>query len=121
MENEDAPVDSPPQKATKRSFDISFKLKVVAFAEANSKALAARMFKVDRKCVQVWVKQKGNFECMDAKRLKRKRLEGAGRKAANPEFEDELYQWICSLREQCLRVTRKMVVNKALHLYQEIE
>ena len=58
----------------------------MAFAEANSKALAARMFKVDKKCVQVWVKQKGNFKHMDAKRLKRKRLEGARRKVANPEL-----------------------------------
>jgi len=89
-ETEEAPI--PPQKATKRSFDISFKRKVVAFAEANSKALVARTFKVDRKCVQVWVKQKESFERLDAKKLKRKRLEGAGRKAANPELEDELYR-----------------------------
>ena len=38
----------------KRCFDIAFKLKVVHFAESNSKAGAARAFNIDRKCVQTW-------------------------------------------------------------------
>jgi len=49
----EAPKASPPLKATNQSFNILFKHKVVAFAEANSKVLAAKMFKIDRKCVQV--------------------------------------------------------------------
>ena len=42
----------------KRCFDVAFKLKVVHFAESNSKAGAARAFNIDRKCVQTWTKQK---------------------------------------------------------------
>jgi len=53
-ENEEV---SRPQKATKQSFEIIFKWKVVAFTEANSKAMAVRVFKVDRNCVQIFHRQ----------------------------------------------------------------
>jgi len=46
-ENEEV---SPLQKAL---FEITLKWKVVAFVETNSKAMAVRVFKVDRKCVQI--------------------------------------------------------------------
>ena len=106
-------------RAPKRSFDIAFKHKVVSYAELNSKAGAARVFNVDRKCVQRWTKQKNALESIDLRNSKQKRLEGAGRKAANSGMEEKLYRWICDLREQRLHVTRKMAVNKALHLYLE--
>ena len=38
-----------------RNFTAAFKLKVVAFAEANSKKAAAKYFKVDRRRVQDWI------------------------------------------------------------------
>ena len=108
----------------KRCFDVAFKLKVVHFAESNSKAGAARAFNIDRKCVQMWTKQKDELIEMvgkvRSKNKKRKRLSGGGRKPANPSIEEELYRWICDLREKRLRVTRRMVTAEALRLYDEI-
>ena len=51
---------------------------------------------------------------------KRKRLSGCGRKPAIPSIEEELYRWICDLKEKRLRVTRRMVTAEALRLYDEI-
>jgi len=63
----------------------------VAFAEVNSKAMAARVFKVDKKCVQTWVKQKENFERMDAKKLKRK-----GQKVQEERQQTQITRMSCT-------------------------
>lgn len=109
----------------KRSFDVAFKLKVIAQAEENGKSATAKSFGIERKSIQVWCKQKEQLlslaDPVTGKGKKRKRLDGGGRKAAHPRIEDRLYQWICELREKRLRVTRKMVTTEALRLYAEMD
>jgi len=48
----------------KRSFDVAFKDKVIQFAESNSKAAAARVFNINQKYVQTWIKQKEQIVTM---------------------------------------------------------
>ena len=76
------------------------------------------------KVVHTWIKQKDEITAMVGevmnKNKKRKRLSGGGRKPANPSMEEELYRWICDLREKRLRVTRRMVTVEALRLHDEI-
>ena len=54
-----------------KSYTANFKLKVVAFAHAHSKKAAAKEFRVDRKRVQEWCKQREELEktSKTAKRL----------------------------------------------------
>ena len=42
----------------RRSYDVAFKLKAIAAAEAESKQAAARQFKVDARRVREWCSQK---------------------------------------------------------------
>ena len=47
------------------------------------------------------------------------RLDGAGEKPLAPEMEDVLLEWIHSRRLKGLRVSRKLIMRKALHLSKE--
>lgn len=93
---------------------IFFKLKAVAFAAENSKEAAARSFNVCTKRIREWCSKQDELLklSMDA-RVKRKRLDGAGRKPLDEEMEEELFQWIVKQRDRNLRVSRKMIVRKA--------
>ena len=50
---------------------------------------------------------------------KRKRLEGAGRKPLDQQMEEVLVEWIYDRREKGLRVSRKLIMKKALLIYKE--
>jgi len=99
----------------KASYDISFKLKAVKYAEEHNKEGAAQHFKVDAKWIRKWcnlqkamfreVKKKGNSS--------RKRLKGGGRKADDAEMEEE---WIVGMRQQNLRVSLRMIQLKGREL-----
>jgi hypothetical protein len=99
----------------RRCYEASFKLKVVEFAEKNTNRGAAKTFNVDEKRVREWRKQKSEIEKVPSKK---KRLEGAGRKPLLTDVEDQLQEWIESLREKNLRVTRSSIMCKALELFQ---
>ena len=74
--------------------------------------------------MQTWIKQKDEIVIMvgevRCKTKKRKRLSGGGRKPANPSMEEQLYKWMCDLREKRLRVTRRMMTAEAMRIYNEI-
>ena len=80
-------MEAPAVTKKKRSFDATFKLKVIEYAEKNSNRAAARKYDVDDKRVREWRKQKNSLMELPGKK---RRLEGAGRKAAYPEMEEEL-------------------------------
>ena len=82
MESE---VSQPAKK--KRSFDASFKLKVVEFAFKNTNRGAARKFDVDKKQVREWKKQRNSLTELSSKK---KRLDGGGRKADNLKWKKNL-------------------------------
>ena len=63
--------------ARKRSYDMAFKLKVVACAEGESNRGAARRFGVDEKRVREWQKLKTELA---ERGPKKKRLQGGGKK-----------------------------------------
>ena len=50
---------------------------------------------------------------------KRKRLGGAGRKPLDRQMEEVLVEWIYDRREKRLRVSRKLIIKKALFIYNE--
>ena len=99
----------------KRCFDAAFKLRVVECAEGSSNRAAATKFHVDPKRVREWRKQKTELVHLPSKK---KRLDGGGRKAALPDMEEELTEWIETLRSKNMRVTRPSIQAKAVELAQ---
>ena len=63
----------------KKSFDATFKLKVVDYAMQNTNRSASRKFGVDEKRVREWRKQKEDLKGLPPKK---KRMTGGGRRAA---------------------------------------
>ena len=58
------------QKRKRRSYDVAFKMEVVAYAQAHNKMKAARRFDIHRRCVQTWCKTKDKLEAANAKRMR---------------------------------------------------
>jgi len=79
---------------SKRSYTVAFKLDAISYAEATSNRKAALFYKVDRKRVQEWRKDKEKFEAVrndkDSNINQVRVLAGRGRKAKYPELEKEL-------------------------------
>ena len=95
----------------KRSFDSSFKLKVIDYALNHSNRAAARHFGVDEKRVREWKKLRDDLQMLPQKK---RRMEGGGRKATLPDIKDELLVWIDEMRAENQQVTRSSIQQKAL-------
>uniref|UniRef100_A0A1X7UMU3 HTH CENPB-type domain-containing protein n=1 Tax=Amphimedon queenslandica TaxID=400682 RepID=A0A1X7UMU3_AMPQE len=101
-------------KETHRSFDVSFKLRVVEMAEKSNKSKAARIYNVDVRRVREWCQQKSELlEKNKCGQSTSKRLGGGGRKALYPDMEEVLLDWIVDVRSKHLRVSRQMIVDRA--------
>lgn len=98
----------------KASYTIEQKLKAVETAEQTTKRNAARKHGVDVKRIREWCKQKNQL-LASCKRSKR--LHGGGRAPENEVMERELVIWIRSLRERSLRVSRRMIKDRAKELF----
>jgi hypothetical protein len=98
-----------------RSYTIAFKLEVVAYAEDTSNRHAATFYKIDRKRVQEWKKQKTKLQTIINKNEARV-LEGRGHKAMYPALEEELLDYIKKKREEKSAVTTFMIRKKAEEL-----
>src|SRR5271155_3834512 len=105
---------------TKRSYTIIFKLDVISYTEKTSNRRASIYYKVDRKRVQEWRKQKESFETIkndkDLITNQIRVLNGRGRKAALPMLEKELLEYIKRRREEKGTVTTSMIIKKAKDL-----
>lgn len=101
------------KKITKRKYDASFKIEVIKFAETNSNRYTGTHFGVDEKLVRVWKKQKEELESLPPHK---KRLGGAGRKAAFPQMEEMLVFWIQSQKAANVSLTRADIQSKAIEL-----
>ena len=98
----------------RKSYDLTFKLRAVSYADNFTKAAAAREFGVDPKRIRAWCNQKDVLmELKTGGSSKRKRLQGAGRKALDGEMEEALFDWIIELRGRNLRVSRAMICVQA--------
>ena len=103
--------------AESRSYSTEFKLKVVKFAEdCYSNRKAAVKFGVDCSRIRKWWQTKSKLESAKAKR---KQLEGAKRKPLDEDIEESVLQWVHERRSNGLRVSRKMIANKAKLLHEE--
>ena len=100
--------------AARRSYDVAFKLKAVAAAETSSKRAVSHQFKVDGKRLREWCAQKEKLKALKKKgKTRRKRLKGAGRKPLDSDLEEDVFDWIINLRGRNVRVSRKMIRDKA--------
>lgn len=108
-----------PTPAKRKNYDLKFKLEVVEYGENNSKRKAAKTFKVTQSRVQEWTKQKTQIEAQlkvsrSNSKTPVKRLEGAGRKLKDAEFDEKMINWIRQQREKKLRVSRTAIQKQAL-------
>ena len=90
---------------------MSDKLRIIQFAEQNGNRAAEREFSVSESNVRLWRKSKENLEKMP--RLKRA---NRGKKAAWPELEIDLLEWITEKRNNGLAILPSLVRLKALEL-----
>jgi hypothetical protein len=72
------------QKRKRRSYDVGFKMEVIAYAQEHNKMKAAREFDIHRRCVQTWCKTKDKLEVANAKRM---RLVAEGQQAPAETLE----------------------------------
>ena len=107
-----------------RNYTVEFKLDVVNYAEENnSNQAAAIKFQVDRHSVRDWRKKKSDLQSLISMRgnKKRVRLEGGGRKPLSEEMESLLLEYILDRRLRGLHVSRKLIMKKAMVIYQDIQ
>jgi len=103
------------------SYTLKFKLEAIAYAELNSINSASKKFNVERKRIREWSKCKESLQSLKKKDQgsKRKRLDGGGRKPLDQQMEEVLVEWIYDRRDKGLRVSRKLIMKKALFVYNE--
>ena len=99
-------------KHTKKSYDITFKLKVINFAEENNNRDVGRKFNVDESQVRRWRQKKKNSFLSETD-AERRKLQGGGRKPVLGEIEEKLMQKILHEREQHHHVPCKLVPSKS--------
>ena len=84
----------------------------------NSKDAAARTFKVDQKRIREWCKQQNDLQALkDEKGQKKKRLGGGGRKLTSEHLEEMLLSWIENQLSLKNRVSRGMIMRKAVEFF----
>jgi transposase-like protein len=106
----------------RKTYDIHFKLQAIEFAKENSKEAASRRFQVNSKRIHEWCKQEGDLQLLkDHNSLKRKRIDGAGRKLTSENLERIVLNWIEDQRLLKHRVSRKMIMRKATELFNKDE
>lgn len=106
-----------PTRPKRKNYDLKFKLDAVQYAEAYNKSKAARQFKVSRTDIQRWTKQRAELQLQlqsPHSSTPAKRLQGAGRKLNDAEFDEKLINWIRQQRQKKLRVSRTTVQKQAL-------
>ena len=101
-----------------KSYEASFKVKVVSYSEQWGKRAASREFKVDRRRVQEWASQKAVLEGMCKERKSgSKRCTGGGRPVRYIDIDDHLIKWLKDRRSAGVRVTGKALKEEALRLH----
>ena len=100
------------RKRKRFSYDASFKLKVIQYAETHGYRAAGREFNVGESSVRDWIKSKDKLKNIP----KSKR---SCRYSVSPfiQLESDLFNWITNLRSCGLVVTRFAIRLEALKLY----
>ena len=95
------------------SFTTSFKLHAVELAESMSKSRATKEFNVDVRRVREWYKQKDQLLVKEYGQLRKKWLDGRGRKASYKDMEEIMFHWVMELRSRNYHVSQRMIVERA--------
>ena len=106
-----------------RPYSTKMKVEAVKYAEINGNRVPGRRkYAVYEKRIREWQKNKNKIaSLMSMKRGQlRKRQDGAGVKPLSENLEESIMDWIIFRRLKSLRVSRKLVMKKALLTYQEI-
>ena len=104
------------QKRKRNSYDVSFKLKVVDFAEGSSNCAAEREFGVTEKTVRDWRMKEEKLRNASSKTLKKMRP----MLAPYEDMESKLKEWILDLRGNGYVVTRPSIRVRALQIAKEL-
>lgn len=106
-----------------RSYTAAFKLTVIKDAEPQENRAAARKFDVHERSVREWRGNKESIVTVSAipSGTKRKRIHGGGRKPQFQDVDNLVLDWITSRRERGLRVSRKLIMKKALVVFDELK
>ena len=131
---DEAFVDTPsPAKKNRREFSTVFKLKIVQAAKETSNREQGRIHSLDESIIRRWrtnesklieaenlpKRMVNNASPMGKKFGNRCRSIGGGRKPKCQEIEQELLSWIDEKRAKALHVSRKMIKERALIIFEE--
>ena len=103
----------------RKSYDLDFKIRAVEQVEIEGKRAVAKTLGIDKKRIQEWCQQKQRLlstvrvEGKFGERSRRKKLCGGGRKPQFENEEQELADRVIEQRSQHLRVTRRIIAEKA--------
>lgn len=103
-------------KNQRRTYDANFKLIVINYAEKTSNREAGRKYSVDESCVRHWTKNKQQL--LNANPA-RKAFTGP-KVGRFTEVDKRVCQYVTSLRQQGLPVTRHILQMKALEISGEL-
>ena len=99
------------------------KYEAIEYAERESNPAAAKKYKVEVKRIREWRESKQSIKELKEKHKGqgRERLEGGGRKVIDDNLDEIILEWIHrrGRRANGLRVSRKLLMVKAKHLYEE--
>lgn len=98
----------------RRSFKVQFKLSVAQYACEHSSRKAAKKFKIDRRVVDRWVKNKIQLAKVALK--KQRSYVRLRRRCFFPDLEKELFDYIKDVRNKGTCVTGPMILNKAAQI-----
>jgi hypothetical protein len=105
----------------RKQYTLSFKLRVIRFFETHSKNLSAtsKEFIVDRKTIRSWIASSASIKATDLKSKRRKIKASVGKNVLFPDMENELHQWIKSIRANGGCIDGRTIQAKALSLVQD--
>lgn len=105
-----------------KKYNLDFKKDAIDYAEIHGNRPAAREFKVDEKRIREWRIYKHDIVCLldTEKGHERCRLLGGGRKPCNAELEKILLEWIDNQRSSDVKISSKLIMDKAESVYREL-
>ena len=107
------------EMASKRSYDLGFKLKVIEKAEHIGNRPASRHFRVDERRIREWRKKKNTLKLESEGKRSKRRLSGGGRKIKHEDEDRKLAEWIIQERSYRRRVRRRDIMEKGKELFRD--
>lgn len=106
-----------------QKYSLEVKKEVITYAEVHGNRPASRKFQVDERRIREWRAKKREIEGLvgTEKGKKRSKLGGGGRKPFSSKLEKVLLEWIDSRQAGGLRVSCKLIVEKAEIIYSDMK